>query len=476
MKKRSKFILTIIMILHIAGFLTSIRAIMDVRTSQGAIAWVISLNTFPSVSLPAYWILGNSKFSGYVISRRAELVDAQPIMRQLLQDFMRFGHRDGTGQPRARLLQRLAKMPFTKGNTANLLIDGEETFDAIFKGIDSAKNYVLVQYYILKEDELGIKLQEALVKKASQGVTCLLIYDEIGSRLSKKYLDTFEEAGIRVYPFNTRQGKGNRFQINFRNHRKIVVADGEVAYVGGLNVGNEYLGLDPRMSPWRDTHVEVRGPVVQTVQLSFAEDWYWASKEKLPELNWTPRQVPGGTVTALSLPTGPADQFETAALFFLDMINGAKKRFWVASPYFVPDEQIVSALQNAALKGVDVRVIIPRKPDNILVGLSAYSYLPELEKAGVKVYKYNEGFMHQKVMLVDDDTSAIGTANFDNRSFRLNFEITMVMCDLSFAKEVENMLLDDFSKSTRISASVYTDAHFLFRLAVNVSRLMAPVQ
>lgn len=476
MKKRSKLLFALFIILHIAGFLTSIRAIVDVRTSQGAIAWAISLNTFPSISLPAYWILGNSKFSGYVTARKAEVVEAQPIMRQLMDDFIKYGLREEENTPRALLIQRLAKMPFTKGNTAKLLIDGEETFDAIFKGIESAKKYILVQYYILKEDELGIKLQNALIKKAQEGVICLVIYDEIGSSLSKKYREAFENAGIRIYAFNTRQGKGNRFQINFRNHRKIVIADGEVAYVGGLNVGNEYLGLDPQMSPWRDTHVEVRGPVVQAVQLSFAEDWYWASKEGMPQLNWSPKQVPGGNVTALSLPTGPADKFETATLFFLDMINAAEKRLWVASPYFVPDEQIVSALQIAALKGVDVRVIIPRNPDNILVGLSAYSYLPELERAGVKVYKYNEGFMHQKVVLVDDDTSAIGTANFDNRSFRLNFEITMAMRDKDFGKQVEKMLLDDLSRSTRVSAAVYTQSHFLFRLAVSVSRLMAPLQ
>lgn len=476
MRKKSKLLLTLFIVLHIAGFLTSIRAIMDVRTSQGAVAWAISLNTFPSVSLPAYWILGNSKFSGYVTARRAEVVDAQPIMRRLLKDMIGFGLKDAEERQRALLLQRLAKMPFTTGNTAELLIDGKETFDAIFKGIESAKDYILVQFYIMRDDELGMKLQEALIKKSKEGVTCLVMYDEFGSKIGKEYRAALEEAGVRIYPFNTRQGKGNRFQINFRNHRKIVIVDGEVAYVGGLNVGNEYLGLDPKMSPWRDTHVEVRGPVVQSVQLSFTEDWHWASGETLTQLNWSLKQAPGGTVTALSLPTGPADEFETAALFFLYMINGAKKRFWAASPYFVPDEQIVSALQNAALRGVDVRILIPRKPDNPLVGLSAYSYLPDLERAGVKVFKYNKGFMHQKVMLVDDDTSSVGTANFDNRSFRLNFEITMIICDKDFTKKVEKMLLNDLAKSTEASAAEYTQANFLFRLAVNISRLMAPLQ
>ena len=169
MRKRSKLFIALFILLHVAGFLTSVRAIMDVRTSQGAIAWVISLNTFPSVSLPAYWIFGNSKFSGYVTARKAEVVEAQPLLQQLLSDFVRYGLKDEIDQTNARLVQRLAKMPFTKGNTARLLIDGEETFDAIFKGIDSAKSYVLVQYYILREDELGIKLQNALIKKEKRG-------------------------------------------------------------------------------------------------------------------------------------------------------------------------------------------------------------------------------------------------------------------------------------------------------------------
>ncbi|MCB1070007.1 MAG: cardiolipin synthase, partial [Kiritimatiellae bacterium] len=277
-------------------------------------------------------------------------------------------------------------------------------------------------------------------------------------------------------PFNTRQGESNRFQLNFRNHRKIVVVDGEVAYVGGLNVGDEYLGLDPKMSPWRDTHVEVRGPVVQGVQLSFAEDWYWAAGEVLSGLNWTPRAVEGGEVVALCLPSGPADRLETATLYFLSAINHAQRRIWVASPYFVPDEQIVSALQLAALRGVDVRILIPKNPDNLMVGLSAYSYLEELEAVGVRVFRYKPGFMHQKVMLVDDLAASVGTANFDNRSFRLNFEVSMILVDPQFARTVEAMLEADFARSEPAYASELTDASFPFRLAVKVSRLMAPLQ
>ena len=193
-------------------------------------------------------------------------------------------------------------------------------------------------------------------------------------------------------------------------------------------------------------------------------------------LNWKPTGAHGGCVGALCLPSGPADELETATLFFLHAIHSAKERLWIASPYFVPDEQFISALQLAALRGVDVRILIPEKPDNALVRLSGFSYLPETEAAGVKWFRHRRGFMHQKVMLVDHDYCAIGTANFDNRSFRLNFEITMVFYEHAFAHQVATMFERDFADSTPARAHELADAGFWFRLKVRVARLMAPVQ
>jgi cardiolipin synthase len=474
--RKAKIIALFLGLAQIGGFLTSIRAIMEVRTAQGAIAWAISLNTFPVVALPAYWVFGRNRFSGYVDARRAEVVQTEPLARQLLDDLTRFGLKDGDRSEGARLLERLARLPFTVGNTGRLLVDGDRTFAAIFEGIASAREYVLVQFYILRDDDLGQRLQQALIAKARAGVRCYVLYDEIGNKPGDAYRQAFAAAGITLVPFNTRQGENNRFQLNFRNHRKIVIVDGQVAYVGGHNVGDEYLGLDPELSPWRDTHVEVRGPVVQCVQVSFIEDWYWATKQHLPDLNWTPRQVDGGPVTALCLPSGPADELETATLYFFNAINLAKKRLWIATPYFVPDEQIISALQSAALRGVDVRILIPKHADSKMIGLSAYSFLPALEAAGVKVFRYKPGFMHQKVMLVDENTASVGTANFDNRSFRLNFEITMVLVGAEIARDVEAMLLDDFTRSEPAQATDLTAASFPFRFGVKVSRLMAPIQ
>jgi cardiolipin synthase len=311
-----------------------------------------------------------------------------------------------------------------------------------------------------------------------------VLYDELGShKLPAAYVNELRKHRVLIYPFNTTQGSRYRFRLNFRNHRKIVVVDGRVAYVGGHNVGDEYLGKDPKLSPWRDTHVMVRGPVVQFVQVSFVEDWLWAvgstpdwDEGEPYELNWRPQKAPEGDTLALCLPTGPADDLETCTLFFLHAINSARDRLWIVSPYFVPDEQLMSALQLAAMRGVDVRILIPKNPDQKLVYYSSFSYLEEAEKAGVRIYRYQPGFLHQKVMLVDDRAAAIGTANFDNRSMRLNFEVTMLLVDEEFAREVEAMLKADFAAGRLTSATDYTKSPWLFRLAVRVARLLAPVQ
>jgi cardiolipin synthase len=262
--------------------------------------------------------------------------------------------------------------------------------------------------------------------------------------------------------------------VNFRNHRKIVVVDGKRAFVGGHNVGDEYVD-GGRFNAWRDTHVALEGPIVQAIQIPFAEDWYWAAQERLSNLDWDPKPSTNGNTAAICFPTGPADTFETCALFFLTAINGAKERIWIASPYFVPDEAIMYALQLAAIRGVDVRILLPNDPDHKLVYLASFSYLQNAEKAGVKIYRYLPGFMHQKVVLVDQEYSAVGTANLDNRSFRLNFEIMMLFEDPDLNRDVAAMLEKDFKNSRLVPATDYTDRNFLFRLGVQCSRLTAPI-
>jgi cardiolipin synthase len=453
---------------------------MATRTSQGAIAWVISLNTFPYVAVPAYWVLGQSKFDGYDLLRHSEMLASSDLKAEALKILEREGMlvQGETERERSQvhLLENLALLPLTRNNEVELLIDGEKTFDAIFDSIGRAEDYILVQFYIIRADGLGNRLKDALLAKAAEGVHVYMLYDAMGSiGLTDSYLRELSDGGVETASFRTTRGPGNRFRVNFRNHRKIVVVDGKEAFVGGHNVGDEYLGMDPKLSPWRDTHVRVRGPVTLEAQLTFIEDWQWATGD-VPELNWLPEKAPQGDTVALCLPTGPADDLETATLFFLSAINAAENRIWIVSPYFVPDEQLMSALQLAALRGVEVRILIPENPDQTLVYLSSFSYLEEAEKAGVKIYRYQPGFLHQKVMLIDDHTATVGTANFDNRSMRLNFEVTMMFVDRDFAQKVERMLDADFQASRLVSSDEYSTRWLPFRFAVRAARLLAPVQ
>lgn len=469
-------IVALVVIFEVLGILSAVHAVMSVRTPQGSIAWAVSLVTFPFVSVPAYWVFGRDKFQGYVLARQNELDNLSTIILQANQSLAAVSVEDGYNSGAVRLAETLARSPLTNGNLAELLIDGESTFNSIFAGIDAAQEYVLVQFYIVRDDELGRQLQGKLIAATERGVEVLFLYDEIGSLgLPSGYRSKLADAGIDIRPFHSRKGLGNRFQLNFRNHRKTVVVDGKVAWIGGHNVGDEYLGLNPEFGDWRDTHVRLEGPAAIGAQLAFVEDWRWASDSPPDILNWAPIRSQQGDMQALVIPTGPADRMETSSLVFAAAINSAVHRIWIASPYFVPDDAILQALQLAGLRGVDVRILIPEKTDNVLVTLAAYSFLEEVEAAGVKFYRYQSGFLHQKVVLVDNSFATVGTANFDNRSFRLNFEITAAVADQEFARAVEAMLEDDFSRSRLMEPDEYDQKPFWFKLAVRSSRLTAPI-
>jgi len=355
------------------------------------------------------------------------------------------------------------------------LKNGEEAFAAMFAAIEAAQSYVLLQIYILRDDDLGRDLKVRLMRRAGDGLPVLVLYDEIGSyALPQAFIRELREAGVQVMPFGTTQGLVNRFQLNFRNHRKIIVADGRVAFVGGLNFGDEYLGRHAGFGPWRDTHLRLLGPVVQAIQLAFMEDWFWAAHE-VPDLIWEPEAATGENTTVLALPTGPADAQDSCELFFLEAIRSARKRIWIASPYFAPDEQIVAALELARLRDVEVRILLPEKGQQLMVHLAGFGYYPTAERVGIQIYRYTPGFLHQKVLLVDDALTAVGTANLDNRSFRLNFELSIVIWDRSFAQGVEAMLQEDFAQSRVVVAGELDRRSLWFRFGVNLSRLLGPV-
>ena len=472
---RKRAVFAAVFVAHTLGILSSIDALMSTRTAPGAVAWIDSLSTFPYVTVPVYWVFGRNRFNGYVIGRREddsrlyrELASKMALVEEHATDLP-------SDQPKLDVLQHLAKLPLLGGNRAELLIDGEAAFDSMLAGIDNARHYLLVQFYIVRDDTLGRELKRRLEARARAGVRVHFLYDEIGSyRLPRRYIAELRAAGVEVRPFHSTQGSGNRFQLNFRNHRKIIVADGQHGWVGGFNVGDEYLGRDPRIGQWRDTHMKVSGPAVFSLQLSFLEDWHWASGELL-DFEWQPAPAAANGVPVLMLPSGPADRFETASLMVQHALASARTRAWITSPYFVPDESVLNALKLAALRGVDVRVLIPERPDNLLTWLAAYAFIGPLLEAGVHVHRYQAGFLHGKTLLIDDSGAAVGTVNLDNRSFRLNFEITAWVLDEAFGGDMARMFEADFARSREMSLDELRALPWWFRAASRAAHLTAPV-
>ncbi|HEV3425228.1 MAG TPA: cardiolipin synthase [Paraburkholderia sp.] len=466
---------------HLLGVIAACHAILNTRTSQGAVAWAVSLVAMPYLTLVPYLFLGRSTFEGYADARRIK----NESLRSLAYPRAWDTHASSGGQPTDELGQRLVRslthlggMPFLPGNSVRTLVNGEATFAAILEAIDLARSYIIVQFFIVRDDALGEMLQDALLAKAAQGVRIYFLYDSIGSfDLPHSYVAKLRAGGVEVHPFATNRRFVNRFQLNFRNHRKIVSVDGERAFVGGHNVGVEYLGAKPPLSPWRDTHIEVRGPVVASIQFVFTEDWYWATQQ-LPPLDTPPFKTPdasGEGMHCLVMPTGPADKQETCSLFFVEAISAARERIWITTPYLVPDEAVFSALRLAVLRGVDVRILIPSRRDHYVVFEASKLYAYDSVRADIRIFRYRPGFLHQKVVLIDNVAAAVGSANLDNRSFRLNFEIMVLTVDRGFAAEVEAMLLRDFAESYEIDRSEYRQASAFRRVTMHVARLFAPI-
>jgi len=465
----------VVPMVELLGIIAAIHAVMNARTSQGAIAWGISLVTFPWIALVLYAIFGRNKFKGYVLLRNSKDKEIQYFINRFQSEAVEKDLIKEESSISEIALTRLTSFPITRFNKSRLLVDGKETFSAIFDGIDSAKEYILVQFYVIKNDKLGKELKAKLIQKAKENIRVYFLYDEIGSyKLPETYIQEMQDEGIVTSAFHTTKGKANHFQLNFRNHRKIVVIDGKTSYVGGHNVGDEYVSKHPKFGKWRDTHVKVEGPIVKLIQYCFIQDWYWATT-RIPSLNWNLQKAENGCEDALIVASGPADPVETCSLMFVHAIHMAKKRIWIASPYFVPDGQVLSALKLAALRGVEVRILIPKKPDHRTVYLASFSYYEDTLPLGIKLYRYETGFMHQKIFLVDSTFAAVGTANLDNRSFRLNFELTLLNYDSSFIKKIEDMFNEDFSRSHLVELTDYTHRSFFFRLAVRSARLLAPI-
>ena len=461
-----------LLVFQLTGLFLAARVILSNRSTQGTIAWILSLMLLPVAAVPMYLLFGRNRLEFYVKARRS-------IEEKFKQEHASVALNENSDalqtDTRWHILENLANMPLAQGHSTRFFFDGQATFDAMLKDLESAESYLLFQFFIFRDDPEGARFIKILKQKAKAGLRVYFHVDAIGSRdLSEDFFTNLKSAGIHTEIFLPGHTLRGRLRLNFRNHRKIIIIDGHTAWVGGHNIGKEYVGNSPRFGPWRDSHLRIQGPTVKAIQLTFLKDWYWMRQETI-QLNWTAAKAMEGSTRALCLATGPTDQEETCALAYVHMINQAQERLWIHSPYFVPSDEVIIALQLASLRGVDVRILIPGKMDHLLVWLSSFyfSSLPQLNN--VRFFRYKKGFLHSKMLLVDNDLASVGTVNFDNRSFRINFEITLILKDPEKIQECHVQMLEDFSNANEDSVNPLKEKSLLFRLAARGARLLSPL-
>ena len=453
---------------------------LENRNPSRTITWLIVLAVFPVVGFIFYILFGQSYRKKRLFRKRAYLdeLSFEESMTSRILDREKMDIVGEHQQSTLRLAQRLGQYPVSFATETKVLTNGEATFAAIFEAIANAKRHIHLEYYIVRNDHLGNQLKEMLIQKVKEGVEVRFLYDAVGSwRLSKKYIAELRAAGVEIVPFFPVRLPFFNHKINFRNHRKIAVIDGEIGFVGGLNIGDEYLGKHPSFGFWRDTHLEVRGEAVKSLQAIFLQDWYYMTGEFISDHDYflaEPVIKPGnGAVQMIS--SSPDDEWEVIKHLFFSMIVSAKRSIWIASPYIIPDEDILSALKVAALSGIDVKLLFPNRPDKRIVFYASHSYFPELLQAGVQIYEYQLGFMHSKVIIVDHELASIGTANMDMRSFHLNFEVNAFLYKTESTVQLVRDFIEDLANAKKIEWETFKKRPIIRRVVESTSRLLSPL-
>ncbi|PGT80697.1 MULTISPECIES: cardiolipin synthase [Bacillaceae] len=453
---------------------------LENRHPSHTITWLVVLGGFPLVGFFFYLFFGRNIRKRRLFDKKA-LLDEKAFLEiegnhHSYQDKInRMGNHQ---QLLFKLAHRLGHSPISFATKTKALTDGIETFDHIFRELKKAKHHIHLEYYIVRHDQVGNELKNLLIEKAREGVEVRFLYDAVGSwKLSKEYIRSMGKAGIEMVPFLPVRIPFLNNKINFRNHRKIIVIDGEVGFVGGLNVGDEYLGKDTYFGYWRDTHLLIKGEAVRTLQMIFLQDWYYMTDKKLLfqsylSSNSDDLEETGGVQLIAG---GPDNKWDVIKNLFFSMIISAKESIWIASPYFIPDEDILTALKVAALSGIDVRLLVPERPDKKIVYHASRSYFPELLDAGVKVYEYKKGFLHSKIVIVDYELASIGTANMDMRSFHLNFEVNAFLYRTGSTQKLVDAYMNDIDLSREIIMEEFAKRSFAIKLFESAARLMSPL-
>ncbi|MFD1064591.1 cardiolipin synthase [Oceanobacillus locisalsi] len=444
-------------------------------------AWVMVLLFIPVIGFILYLIFGRPISRSHIFewdqrSRMDVKKAVQKQIRSIEDDTFRLNHEDLRKHLDLVYLHlRNGEAVYTENNGVDIFTDGHEKFEALLEDIGRAKQHVHVQYYIMRNDGLGDRLANALIKKAKEGVCVRLLYDDMGSRsLKKSYIKRLREAGVLVEAFFPSRFIIN-FKINYRNHRKLTIIDGETGYIGGFNVGDEYLGLKSKMGYWRDTHLRVKGDAVQSMQTRFVLDWNQASKHQISYEEEHFQTVSGGEIGMQIVSSGPDSEYEQIKNGYMKMIMEAEEYIYIQTPYFIPDESLRDAIRIAVLSGVDVKIMIPNKPDHPFVYWATMYYCGDLLNAGAEIFVYQNGFLHAKTIIVDGNIASVGTANIDVRSFRLNFEVNAFLYDVAVVERLIEEFNNDLAHSTQMTKKLYEKRSIGIRLKESISRLISPV-
>lgn len=463
--------------------LAAVLIFMERRNIAATWAWLMVLLFLPGIGFLVYLIFGQ-KLSKKKLYRLKEgefshfrtAVDKQ---KQLLESGNLEVNDPAMERHRDMIFMNVVSdgAYYTQDNSVRIFIEGNSLFDDMFREIDEAREHIHLLYYTIRNDELGSELMNLLVKKASQGVKVRLLYDAVGSAgIPSRFFKPLLAAGGEAVSFFPASFSFINFRVNFRNHRKLTIIDGKIGYIGGFNIGDEYVGKK-KLGYWRDTHLRMEGKVVYMLQARFFLDWNLSSPKRLaesltlfPEMHGLDKGI--GVQIVSSGPNSEKQQIKHA---YLKMIYKARKKIYLQTPYFIPDDSMLTALKMAVMSGVDVRVMVPGKPDHLMVFWATHSYLGELLKSGVRCYLYEKGFMHAKTIVVDTQISSVGTANIDIRSFKLNFETNAYLYDTRMAEKLEELFIADLADCREMTMEEYLNRPMRSRIQESLTRLLSPI-
>lgn len=456
---------------------------LERKNTSSSLAWIFVLVLLPGIGFLFYILLSQNiarrKIFKYTDDER-DLYDQ--FLSQQAESFRNgtFKFNDTTMalyKDQIIFHNQLSESFYTQNNDIHIFTDGNDKFNQLLEDIDNAKHHIHILYFIINNDDLGNRLLVRLKQKAESGIEVRLLIDYFGSRnITKKMVRDLEASGVHVCHFFPSKFKLFNLKANYRNHRKIVVVDGEVGYIGGFNVGDEYLGLKKKFGYWRDTHLRIKGDAVVSLQIRFFLDWRLASKEFVEmdsEYFTISDNTKGSGVQIVSC--GPDQIHEQIKQGFIKMIHSAKESICIQTPYFIPDESILEALRIAASSGVKIRIMVPNKPDHPFVYWATLSYIGDLLPYGIKAYTYEKGFMHAKTITVDGLLGSVGTCNFDIRSFKLNFEVNAFIYDQVFNTHLENLFYKDVKDCKEFTLDMYNNRNVYERFRERVSRIFTPI-